>query len=199
MVALTEPDSRSHVATALSRALPHCDVRSGMAAVLVVAPEPDRGLLGVVDEAVAGLGASSQPPTSRATIDIPVTYRGEDLTTVADLLDCDVDAVVAAHREQSWSVAMMGFAAGFGYLVPLGRPLLPWSAVERLDRARLRVPAGSVALAAGMSAVYPEQMPGGWRLIGVTSARLFDATDDADPSLLHPGDVVRFVEAASRP
>ena len=42
-----------------------------------------------------------------------------------------------------------GFAAGFGYLVPEGRPLLDWSSVARRDRPRDRVPAGSVALAAG--------------------------------------------------
>ncbi len=92
---------------------------------------------------------------------------------------------------------MMGFAAGFGYLVPTGPSLLDWSAVARRDRPRDRVPAGSVALAAGMSAVYPEAMPGGWHLIGQTSVRMFDATDAGSPSLLHPGDLVRFIGSGS--
>jgi inhibitor of KinA len=34
-------------------------------------------------------------------------------------------------------------------------------------------------------------MPGGWQLLGSTQRRLFDP-DAADPSLLHPGDEVRF-------
>ena len=124
---------------------------------------------------------------------IHVDYSGADLAEVAGLLSCGVDEVVSAHQEQAWSVAMMGFAAGFGYLVPIGRPLLDWSSVPRRDRPRDRVPPGSVALAAGMSAVYPEAMPGGWQLLGSTAARLFDAGADASPTLLHPGDVVRFV------
>jgi allophanate hydrolase subunit 1 len=88
---------------------------------------------------------------------------------------------------------MMGFAAGFGYRVPEGPWLLDWSSVARRDRPRDRVPAGSVALAAGMSAVYPEEMPGGWQLLGHTSARLFDAANASSPSLLRPSDTVRFI------
>jgi allophanate hydrolase subunit 1 len=43
-----------------------------------------------------------------------------------------------------------------------------------------------------MSAVYPSTMPGGWHLIGRTSLRVFDASDAGSPSLLLPGDFVRF-------
>ena len=45
-----------------------------------------------------------------------------------------------------------------------------------------------------MSAVYPAPMPGGWRLLGTTDVTLFDSAADAEPTLLHPGDRVRFVE-----
>ena len=89
---------------------------------------------------------------------------------------------------------MMGFAPGFGYLIPIGAPLLRWDALDRRDRPRAQVPLGSVALAAGMSAVYPEPMPGGWHLIGTTTTRLFDAADLHAPTLLQPDDVVRFLE-----
>ncbi len=56
------------------------------------------------------------------------------------------------------------------------------------------MPAGSVAIAAGMSAVYPEAMPGGWHLIGTCSAPLFSPDRSDSPSLLRPGDHVVFVE-----
>ena len=198
MIRLDEPGSRDVVVAGLAEALPLCDVRPGMVSVLVVAAEPDPGLLAVVEQAVTSLGTGRterQVPSAHVTI--PVDYSGTDLVEVARLLGCSADAVVAAHQEQSWSVAMMGFAAGFGYLVPLGRPLLAWSTVARRDRPRDRVPAGSVALAAGMSAVYPEAMPGGWHLLGRTSVRMFDAGDSTSPSLLHPSDIVHFVGRAS--
>lgn len=196
LVRLVDPGSRGVVVAGLAESLPLCDVRPGMASVLVVAAEPDAGLLAAVEQAVTRLETgrvTRQAPSAHVTI--PVDYSGEDLHEVARTLGCSADAVVAAHQEQPWSVAMMGFAAGFGYLVPHGRPLLDWSTVARRDRPRERVPAGSVALAAGMSAVYPEAMPGGWLLLGRTSVRMFDAGDAASPSLLHPSDVVHFVRS----
>jgi allophanate hydrolase subunit 1 len=43
-----------------------------------------------------------------------------------------------------------------------------------------------------MSAVYPQEMPGGWHLIGVTAVTMFDVLDEDRPAVLSPGDVVRF-------
>jgi len=86
---------------------------------------------------------------------------------------------------------MMGFAPGFGYLIPDGRSLVDWSKLARRSDPRAEVPAGSVAIAAGMSAVYPANMPGGWHLIGQTAALVFDV-DRSPPALLAPGDVVTF-------
>jgi KipI family sensor histidine kinase inhibitor len=198
MVTLSDPGQRSTVAVSLAATFTDCDVRPGMASVLVLADEPDPGLLAAVEGALAEpRSAVAAAASTSAQVVIHVDYSGADLAEVAELLSRGVDEVVAAHQEQAWSVAMMGFAAGFGYLVPIGAPLLDWSSVPRRDRPRDRVPSGSVALAAGMSAVYPEAMPGGWQLLGITTARLFDASDDLSPTLLHPGDVVRFVGGTS--
>lgn len=179
----------------LREVLAGLDVRPGMESVLVLAEEPDPSLLDRVTEAVSGAGTDmSHSSGTMTTVEIPVAYDGLDLQAAAALLQCGVDALVAAHTAQEWSVAMMGFAPGFGYLVPVGPPVLPWERLPRRDRPRVQVPAGSVALAAGMSAVYPARMPGGWQLIGTSPAVLFDATDERAPTLLRPGDRVRFVE-----
>jgi allophanate hydrolase subunit 1 len=53
------------------------------------------------------------------------------------------------------------------------------------------VPAGSVAIAATYSAVYPTTSPGGWQLLGRTERILFDP-DRHPPALLAPGVTVRF-------
>jgi allophanate hydrolase subunit 1 len=50
-------------------------------------------------------------------------------------------------------------------------------------------------MAAGMSAVYPAPMPGGWLLLGTTEVTMFDPDDEEEPTLLRPGLQVRFVEA----
>jgi 5-oxoprolinase (ATP-hydrolysing) subunit B len=56
------------------------------------------------------------------------------------------------------------------------------------------VPAGAVAIAAGYSAVYPSESPGGWHLIGHTDLVMWDPGHDR-PAAIRPGDAVRFVVA----
>jgi KipI family sensor histidine kinase inhibitor len=84
-------------------------------------------------------------------------------------------------------VAFIGFAPGFAYLVGGDKRL----AVPRRQRPRVRVPAGSVAIAGPYSGVYPRDTPGGWQLLGRTSVSLFDA-QGSRPALLAVGDLVRF-------
>jgi len=197
MVTLTEPDQRGAVASSLARSLPTLVVRAGMQTVLVESAEPDPALLAVVADSLdAFTPVTPAARTEPRTVGIAVEYDGPDLDVVAQAFGCSTSEVISAHVGQVWSVAMMGFAPGFGYLVPNGAPLLDWGALARRDRPRARVPAGSVAVAAGMSAVYPSTMPGGWHVIGLTQARLFDASDERAPSLLLPGDLVRFTAAA---
>lgn len=127
------------------------------------------------------------PPPPR-TFEIPVRYDGEDLEEVARLAGLSRDAVVRLHAGAAYSVRFLGFQPGFPYLD--GLP--PELDLPRLERPRVRVPAGSVAIAAGRCGIYPRESPGGWRLIGTTPAVLFDAAKDP-PALLSPGDRVRFV------
>lgn len=125
---------------------------------------------------------------------LDITYDGPDLAETAELLGVSPEALVRAHREAEWTVAFTGFAPGFGYLVSE-----EWAFdVPRLDSPRTRVPAGAVGLAGAFTGAYPRATPGGWRLIGTTSAPLFDPAADA-PALLRPGARVRFVERTAAP
>ena len=118
---------------------------------------------------------------------IPVTYDGPDLSDVAALTGLDENAVVRLHAEATYTVSFVGFSPGFAYLVGVD----PALHVPRLATPRRTVPAGALAVAAGMTAVYPQATPGGWRLIGRSAARMFDPSRP-EPSLLLPGDRVRF-------
>ncbi|WP_280464876.1 carboxyltransferase domain-containing protein, partial [Nocardia brasiliensis] len=115
-----------------------------------------------------------------------------DLAGVGALLGTEAGAVVVAHTMAHWGCALVGFAPGFGFLESTARGL----AVRRGAEARTSVPAGSVALADGYSAVYPRRSPGGWQIIGTTDFRLWDLTR-TEPSLLRPGTRVRFTEEAA--
>ena len=142
-------------------------------------------------DAIIGSIDDVDPDVERAWaetfVTIPVVYDGDDLDEVAAAADMSVDEVVAAHVGATYEVAFCGFAPGFGYLIGLPAQLhLP-----RRVTPRTRVPAGSIAIAAEYSAVYPRESPGGWHLLGSTPQSLFDVDRDP-PSLLQPGTIVRF-------
>ena len=120
-------------------------------------------------------------------ISIPVTYDGEDLAEVADMLGLSSEAVIARHCGTPWSVAFVGFAPGFAYLTG-GDPCFD---VPRRATPRLSVPAGAVGLAGKFSGVYPRPSSGGWQLIGHTDVPMWDDSAKV-PALLQPGDTVRF-------
>lgn len=149
----------------------------------------DRRSIAAAD--VARWISETSPHTGSGTavdeVVLHVRYDGADLDDVGRLTGLGSDGVVEAHTGRPWTVAFTGFAPGFGYLVN-GDPRLR---VPRRDSPRVRVPAGSVALAAGYSGVYPRPSPGGWQLIGATDAVLWDVTADP-PALLRPGVRVRF-------
>ncbi|ROO89407.1 KipI family sensor histidine kinase inhibitor [Actinocorallia herbida] len=123
-------------------------------------------------------------------VEVPVVYDGADLAEVSELTGLSVPEVVRRHAAAEYTVAYLGFSPGFGYLTGLDGSLT----VPRKETPRTSVPAGSVAIAGPYTSVYPSASPGGWRLIGRTGLRLWDVDRDP-PSLLEPGDRVRFRES----
>jgi KipI family sensor histidine kinase inhibitor len=146
---------------------------------------PDEVERWIVSRAAAADPARRHPTSEAVTID--VRYDGADLEPVADLTGLSVDEVIARHSAATYTAAFCGFVPGFAYLVGLDARLhLP-----RRSTPRPRVPAGSVAIAADLTGVYPSATAGGWHLLGTTDAVMW--SDDRDPpALVVPGAVVRF-------
>lgn len=170
------------VVPAAASVLVHVDpVRPGVMAAL---PE--------LSEITAALEpADDQWPDSGPPLEIAVCYGGDDgpdLGDVAELTGLSPADVVERHASATYRVLFLGFAPGFAYLGPVPPELV----VPRRSTPRVRVPAGSVAIAGPHTAVYPAESPGGWRLIGRTSHRLWDPRRDP-PAVLEPGALVRFV------
>lgn len=125
-----------------------------------------------------------------ALIDVPVCYGGDlgpDLAHVAAEAGCSEADVVALHSGRAYRVYVVGFVPGFPYMAEVD----PRLALPRRASPRTKVPAGSVAIAAGQTAIYPSETPGGWHLIGRTSVKPYDPSRER-PFLFKPGDRVRF-------
>ena len=143
-----------------------------------------------VDAAALEAELASRPPLPEAAGRervMPVVYDGADLAEVAALVELSEEALVEAHAAGEYRVLFGGFAPGFAYVGGLPES---WH-IPRLATPRTRTPAGSVAVADGMTGIYPAELPGGWRIIGRTPVTLFDPRRDP-PVYLEPGDRVRF-------
>ncbi|EJB08181.1 allophanate hydrolase subunit 2 [Rhizobium leguminosarum bv. trifolii WSM597] len=138
---------------------------------------------------ISNLDLSAQAARHGETFEIPVIYDGEDLRDVADHLGCTQTEVIRHHTEATFTVAFTGFAPGFAYMTSDD----PIFNVPRRGTPRVRIPAGSVALAGRFGGVYPSDSPGGWQLIGRTPLKMWDLSRER-AALLTPGDRVRFMD-----
>ena len=191
-------DTFSDDAVAWSRVLADAWEASGRGAAIpayasvVLRYDPDA--LAAVDaerharDLLAAMPRGARTREAARLVEIPTRYDGPDLADVAERSAMSVDELIAAHAGREYTAYFLGFLPGFAYC---GR-LDPRIVAPRLDRPRERVPAGTVAVADGQTALYPFTSPGGWRLIGSTDVVVFDANAD-EPVLIHPGDRVRFV------
>lgn len=120
----------------------------------------------------------------------PVCYGGEhgpDLASLSAAVGLAPDEVVRLHTETTVRVYMLGFLPGFPFMGDLPEVL----AQPRRSEPRVRVPAGSVAVAGRLTAIYPWESPGGWHLLGRCPVPLFSPAWPG-AALLRPGDRVGF-------
>ncbi|HEY4993604.1 MAG TPA: 5-oxoprolinase/urea amidolyase family protein [Nakamurella sp.] len=160
--------------TVLVRVDPGADIDALRSAVAEIVRDAD----------AAGDGSADSPD-----VVIPVRYDGPDLDEVGRQTGLSRSEIIARHTGTRWRAGFVGFAPGFAYLTG-GDPRL---SVSRRPQSRTQVPAGSVALAGGYSAVYPQASPGGWQLIGRTGTAMWDL-GRTPPALVQPGSWVRFVD-----
>jgi KipI family sensor histidine kinase inhibitor len=171
------------------------DVRQAVAGYtgVTVHFDPDQTTPDVLGAAIKRLAAKRPPMAEPGRLHrIPVVYEGPDLEEVAARLKLSPPRIVELHSRPIYRVFLVGFVPGWAYLGPLPEEL----ELPRRHVPRTQVPAGSVAIAARQTGIYPLPTPGGWHLIGRTSVKLF-LPDSDPPSLFRAGDRVKFFAAKS--
>ena len=122
-------------------------------------------------------------------LELPIYYHPDvapDLVELAKQKNLSIDDVIQIHSEASYIVSSLGFAPGFAYLSGMD----PRLAAPRLSSPKT-VAKGSLGIADQQTAVYPNQSPGGWVIIGNCPLILFDI--DTDPiTPFKVGTTVRF-------
>jgi KipI family sensor histidine kinase inhibitor len=167
------------------------EVIPGMNNITVVLREPQSLALDGIERIQRWWEESEAMVPESRRIEIPVIYGGSfgpDLDEVAGHCGLSPRQVVELHSSVDYIVYFLGFQPGFAYLGGLAQKL----ETPRRAEPRLIVPAGSVGIGGSQTGIYPLATPGGWQLIGQTPVQLFNPTAEM-PTLLTPGDTVRFV------
>ncbi len=110
---------------------------------------------------------------TKSIINIDVYYGDEvalDLQDMSFKTNLSIEKIIEIHSSKLYDVYAIGFAPGFAFLASVDKQI----AMPRLSSPRKSVPKGSVAIADTQTAVYPQQSPGGWNIIGRTAMELFD-------------------------
>lgn len=131
-----------------------------------------------------------KPSNNQKIISLPVCYDTEfgiDLKELSLQLQLPIEEIINIHKSKTYKVFMTGFTPGFPYMGTVDDRLT----TKRKSSPRVKVDAGSVAIAGNQTGIYPFNSPGGWNIIGKTPVKLFDAKS-TNPFLLKAGDEVRF-------
>ncbi|MDN4606434.1 5-oxoprolinase subunit PxpB [Sporosarcina highlanderae] len=138
------------------------------------------------------IGVQDVADTEQRIVSIPVLYGGSygpDLDFVAEYNGLTPCEVIEIHTSGDYTVHMIGFAPGFPFIGGMSEKI----SAPRKETPRLKIPARSVGIAGMQTGVYPIETPGGWQLMGRTPLELF-LPNEHPPSLLAPGDKIRFYE-----
>ncbi len=111
-----------------------------------------------------------------------------DIKRLEEKLQITRDKIYEKFFGKEFFCYMTGFIAGMPFLGDLENELH----AKRLETPRVKVPKGSVGLTEQFANVYTFESPGGWNIIGNTPQVIFDSTNENNPNLINPGDVVTF-------
>ena len=129
-------------------------------------------------------------------IEIPICLKDEfslDLDRLVANLRLNKSTIFKTFLSKNYFCYMTGFIAGMPFLGDISNDLR----FRRLDTPRVKVPKGSVGVTEQFCNIYSFESPGGWNIIGRTPFKIFDRDNESKPSLINPGDYVKFYEIDS--
>ena len=124
-------------------------------------------------------------------IEIPVCCEKNfklDKDRLEKKLGITYDKILEIFFSKEYFCYMTGFIAGMPFLGDVSEKLR----AKRLKTPRVKVPKGSIGLTEQFCNIYTYESPGGWNIIGNTPLEIFNKENQSEPTLINPGDKVKF-------
>ena len=129
--------------------------------------------------------------TKSNKIKIPICCDKEfalDIKKLEKKLKISEEKIYERFFSKEYFCYMTGFIAGLPFLGDLDESLKS----RRLETPRVKIPKGSVGIAEQFCNIYTFESPGGWNIIGNTPIKVFNKLNQENPTLINPGDRVKF-------
>ena len=130
-------------------------------------------------------------------IQIPICFDDEfglDLNNISKQLNMSKNEIINAHLNKEYFCYMTGFIAGMPFLGDINEAIR----INRLETPRVSVPKGSVGITEQFCNIYTFESPGGWNIIGNTPIKVFDKLNLNSPTLVNPGDKIKFYQISKQ-
>ena len=124
-------------------------------------------------------------------IKIPICIDEEfslDIKRLSEKLKIENEQVFNSFLDKEYYCYMTGFIAGMPFLGDTSANIR----LNRLETPRVKVPKGSIGITEQFCNIYTYESPGGWNIVGNTPIKVFDKFNQENPTLINPGDRVKF-------
>ena len=124
-------------------------------------------------------------------IKIPICIDEEfslDIKRLSKKLKIENEQIYNSFLNKEYYCYMTGFIAGMPFLGDTNENIR----LNRLETPRVKVPMGSIGITEQFCNIYTYESPGGWNIIGNTPIKVFNKLNQENPTLINPGDRVKF-------
>ena len=138
---------------------------------------------------IVDLKLNNKENQNNKIIKVPVCIDEEfslDIKRLSEKLKIKDDQIYNSFFNKEYYCYMTGFIAGMPFLGDTKENIR----LNRLETPRVKVPKGSIGITEQFCNIYTYESPGGWNIIGNTPVKVFDQSNQENPTLINPGDKV---------
>ena len=146
---------------------------------------------------IVDLKLNNKENQNNKLIKVPVCIDEEfslDIKRLSEKLKMKDDQIYNSFLNKEYYCYMTGFIAGMPFLGDTKENIR----LNRLETPRVKVPQGSIGITEQFCNIYTYESPGGWNIIGNTPVKVFNQSNQKNPTLINPGDKVTFYKISKQ-